>query len=568
MTQAAESDGNANAAELLGGLVTVPDGYGRACRLLGLSAAPEVVLVGTYIVAVAVWLLGIGALAIGSGTVALVVGASSAVGAVGIALTGRYGVVLAAQARRIRALGAAPSLVATLVLGMTLWPSAERAAAFTAAAGDGLLAESLDIHRRRADQTPRSGLNAFGREWGDEFPALSEALTRIKRAAVVTREERAELLAAARRGILNGTRDEMAAFAADLRAPATALYAFGVLLPLALVSLLPAVGAAGVPVSLPLLVVTYGIVLPGGLVVASAWLLAGRPVAFPPAPVPRSHPDVSTGATAAFGTGAAVAVCAWLGGQFVLPAWAPPIAALGLGAGSALVVYYRPVTAVRAHVSAVEDGLPTALSAIGRRVERGESAEAAFDEAVDAAPEPFASVLAETVERQRTLGVDIEAAFCGEYGTLSTLPSPRLRRVAALLGAAADIGPPAGETIARMGDHIEELEAVERETRRQLSQVTGTLSNTAAVFGPLVGGATVAMSATMGSGGPIESVSTPSLGLVVGWYCLVLAVVLTTLSTGLHRGLDRAVVGYRVGLALCSAAMVYCVTVIATGTLV
>jgi len=451
---------------------------------------------------------------------------------------------------------------------MTLWPSAERAAAFTADAGDGLLAESLDVHRRRADRTPRSGLNAFGREWGAEFPALAEALTRIERAAVVTREERAELLDGARHGILQGTRDEMAAFAADLRAPATALYAFGVLLPLAMIALLPAVGAAGVPVSLPLLVVTYGIVLPGGLVVASAWLLAGRPVAFPPAPVPRSHPDISTGATTALGTGAAVAVCAWLGGRVVLPVWAPPIAALGLGAGSALVVYYRPVTAVRAHVSAVEDGLPAALSAIGRRVERGESVEAAFDAAVDAAPEPLASVLAETVERQSTLGVDIETAFCGKHGTLSTLPSPRLRRAAVLLGAAADIGPPAGETIATMGDHLDELAAVERETRRQLSQVTGTLSNTAAIFGPLVGGATVAMSATMGSGGPIESVSAASLGPVVGWYCLVLAVVLTALSTGLHRGLDRALVGYRVGLALCSAATVYCTAVITTGALV
>ena len=568
MTQAAEASGDTDTDERLDGLVTVPDGYGRACRLLDLSTAPATLLAGSYAVAVAVWLLGVGALAVGSGTVAVVVGAGSAVGAIGIALAGRYGVVLAARARRIRSLGAAPSLVATLVLGMTLWPSAERAASFAATAGDGLLAESLDTHRRRADRTPHSGLNAFGREWAAEFPALAEALTRIERAAVVTREERTELLDAARRGVLHGTRDEMAAFAADLRAPATALYAFGVLLPLALVSLLPAVGAAGVPVSLPLLVVTYGIVLPGGLVVASAWLLAGRPIAFPPAPVPRSHPDVSTGPAAALGTGAAVAVGGWLCGRAVLPAWAPPIAALGLGTGSALVVYYRPVTAVRAHISAVEDGLPAALSALGRRVERGESVEAAFDAAVAAASEPLASVLEETVERQGTLGIDIETAFRGEHGTLSTLPSPRLRRAAVLLGAAADIGPPAGETIATMGDHLDELAAVERETRRQLSQVTGTLSNTGAVFGPLVGGATVAMSATMGSGGPIESVSTASLGPVIGWYCLVLAVVLTALSTGLHRGLDRALVGYRVGLALCSSTTVYCVAVLATGALV
>ncbi|PSP83732.1 type II secretion system protein [Halobacteriales archaeon QS_6_64_34] len=563
-----EGDGDPEAAELSDRLVTVPEGYRRACRLLGLSASAETVLGGSYALAVSVWLVGVAALAVGSGPVAVVVGTGSAVAAVGVALAGRYGVGLAAQARRIRALGAAPSLVATLVLGMTLWPTAERAAAFAASAGDGLLARSLDTHRRRAARTPRSGLDAFGREWAEEFPALNQALTRVERAAVVTPDERAELLAAARRAVLHGTRDEMASFAADLRAPATALYAFGVLLPLAMVALLPAVGAAGVPVSTSLLVVTYGIALPGGLVVASAWLLAGRPVAFPPASVGRSHPDVSTGPLEAVGAGAAVAVGGWLAGRVLLPTWAPPIAALGLGTGTALVVYYRPVAAVRDHIEAAEDGLPAALSAIGRRVERGESVEAAFDAAVDATPEPLSAVLAETVDRQGALGVDIETAFRGEYGTLSTLPSPHLQRAAVLLGAAADIGPPAGETIATMGDHFEELAAVERETRRQLSQVTGTLSNTAAVFGPFVGGATVAMSATMESGGPIKSVSTASLGPVIGWYCLVLAVVLTALSTGLYRGLDRALVGYRAGLALCSATLVYCVAVVATGLLV
>jgi hypothetical protein len=557
-----------NDATVLEQLVTVPEGYRRACRLLGLSAAPETVLGGSYSLAVGVWLIGIAALGLGSGAVAVVVGAVSVAVAVGVALAGRYAVGLAAQARRIRALGAAPSLVATLVLGMTLWPSAERAATFAASSDEGLLVESLDTHRRRAARTPRSGLDAFGREWATAFPALEQSLTRIERAAVVTAGERAELLEAARRGILDGTRDEMASFAADLRAPATALYAFGVLLPLALVALLPAVGAAGVPVSLPLLVVTYGIALPGALVVASAWLLAQRPVAFPPAAVSRSHPDVSTGAFESLATGAAVATGAWLAGRVLLPAWAPPIGALGLGSGTALVVYFRPVTRVRGHIEAVEAGLPDALSAVGRRVERGESVEAAFDAAVEAAPKPLSSVLAATVERQQTLGVDIETAFRGTNGTLATLPSPRLRRAAVLLGAAADIGPPAGGTIATMGDHLEELAAVERETRRQLSQVTGTLSNTAALFGPMVGGSTVALSATMQGGGPIRSVSTASLGPVIGWYCLALAAVLTALSTGLHRGLDRALVGYRIGLALCSATTVYLTAVVATGLLV
>ena len=557
------------APAILRRFVTVPDGYRRSCRLLGLSVSAERILAGSYALAVGLWLVGLACLGLGAGTAAgVIVGSCALVGAVGVALIGRYGVGLAAQARRIRALGAAPSLVATLVLGMALWPSAERAATFAAAAGDGLLSDSLETHRRRASRTPRSGLDGFACEWGDAFPALVQSLTRIERAAVVTAEERETVLEAARREILDGTRDEMARFAADLRSPATALYAFGVLLPLAMVALLPAVGAAGIPVTAPVLVVSYGVVLPGGLVAGSAWLLAQRPVAFPPASVPRNHPDVSTGPLTAVVSGGGAAVCGWVAGTVILPAWGPPIASLGIGTGTTLVMYYRPVKQVRDHVSAVEDELPAALSAVGRRVERGESVEVALEAATDATSDPLSSVLAETVERQRALGVDMQSAFDGEYGTLSTLPSPRLRRTAVLLGAAADIGPPAGETITTMGDHLAELAAVERETRRKLTQVTGTLSNTAALFGPLVGGSTVALSATMESGGPITSVSTAALGPVIGWYCLVLAVVLTALSTGLHSGMDRALVGYRAGVALWAATAVYFTAVIATGLVV
>jgi hypothetical protein len=548
--------------------VTVPEGYRRACRLLGLSPPAETVLGGSYVLAVVLWLLGLAALTLAGGTVGTVVGTGTLTAAVGLALAGRYGVPLAAQARRIRALGAAPSLVATLVLGMTLWPSAERAAAFAAAAGDGLLTDSLETHRDRASGTPRSGLEAFGTEWREWFPALDRSMRDVQRAAAGTADERATLLSSARRGILDGTRDEMAGFAAELRSPATALYAFGVLLPLAFVALLPAVGAAGIRLTPALLVVTYGIVLPAGLVVASGWLLAQRPVAFPPAGIPRSHPDVPSDPHSAMMAGLLVAAGAWMLATVILPVWAPPIAALGGGTGAALVVYYRPVKQVREYIDSVEEGLPEALAAVGRRVDRGESVETALEATVEETPGPLASVLAETVERQRTLGTDVESAFRGKYGSLDTLPSPRLRRAAVLLGAAADIGPPAGETITTMGDHLSELAEVERATRRDLAQVTGTLSNTAALFGPLVGGATVAMSATMGSTGPIESVSPAALGPVVGWYCLVLAAVLTALSTGLHSGLDRARVGYRVGVAVCAATATYFAAVVGTGLLV
>jgi hypothetical protein len=548
--------------------VEVPDGYRRACRLLSLPVSPETVLTASYGIALCSSLLATLIIAIASGPLVTVAGLGLLVASLGVAALGRYGIPFAAEAKRIRTLGAAPALVTTLVLGATLWPSAERAAAFAGRAGNGLLATRLDDHHRRAAGTPRSGLGTFAAAWNDRFPALERAVGLVENATAAPAEKRPALLERARQCILDGTRDEMAAFAASLRGPATGLYAFGVLLPLAMASLLPAAAAAGVPVTAPVLIGTYGVLLPAALLVACCWLLGRRPVAFPPVTVPRSHPDVPATSRPSVVAAIAAGAAGWLLAAALVAEWAAPIGALGAGVGSALVVRYRPVSEVRDHVTAVEAGLPDALSAVGRRLNRGQSVEAALVEAVDETPEPTSAVIEAAVARQERLGTSVKSAFLCPGGALADVPSHRARRVATLLDTAATIGPPAGESVTRMGEHLDALRAIERETRRDLSQITETLSNTAALFGPLVGGATVALAGSMGGGEQFETIPSALLGTVVGWYVLVLAVLLTVLSTGLHRGLDRALVGYRAGLALLSATATFLVAVVATGLLV
>ena len=170
--------------------------------------------------------------------------------------------------------------------------------------------------------------------------------------------------------------------------------------------------------------------------------------------------------------------------------------------------------------------------------------------------------------RQSQLRIGVEAAFDGEYGALETVPSERARGAARLLGAATREGPPAGRALVETADHLDDLRRVEREARRDLAQVTSTLGNTAAFFGPLVGGATVALADSVGTTGALEGSApeTAALGPAIGVYVLLLAVVLTALSTGLSRGLDRATVGYRTGAALLAATVTYLVAFRATGT--
>jgi hypothetical protein len=483
--------------------------------------------------------------------------------AVGVVYAIRRGPIWLATARRTAALGAAPALVARAVLRMRVEPASERAAAF-AAESQGPLADSLADHVRRTAGTPDSGLAAFGATWGDWNPPLRRAVLLVEAAAEAPPGERGRTLDRAMDAILAGTRDRMAAFAERVRGPTTALYAFGVLLPLALVAVLPAARIAGFPLSVPALVVVYDLLLPALLVCAGAWLLVRRPAAFPPPEVSRSHPEVSDRRWFAVGSGVAVALLA-LVGTAPLPGWTRWISVSGGSLGATLVVWFRPVKLVRDDAKAVEAHLTDALYLVGRRVSDGAPVEAAI---ADAAPEVASrtgEMLTEAAGVQRRLRVGVRESFLGDHGALAEVPSPQARSVAALLAIAAREGRPAGRAVVSMADHLDDLQRVEREARRELASVTGTLRNTAGVFGPLVGGATVALADGMATGALGEPFPTAALGLAVGGYVLLLAAILAALATGLERGFDRALVGYRVGLALLSAVGSFLAGFVGTG---
>ncbi|WP_256298779.1 type II secretion system protein [Haloarchaeobius salinus] len=490
-----------------------------------------------------------------------------------------------ASARRTAALGDAPDLVGRAVLRMHVEPAAERAAAFAAETDDGPLARSLAGHVRRARGAPGSGLGSFADEWGAEFPALRRALHLVDAAADAPPGERGRTLDRAMTAVTRGTRDRMDEFGARIQGPATGIYAFGVLLPLALVAVLPAARVAGVPVTVGVLVLVYDVALPCCLLGASAWLFARRPVAFPPPSVPRSHPDVPDRPWRALvgGLGAGVGGAALAG--IVAPPWTPPLVGIAMGAGVALLVRYRPIASVRDHARAVEADLVDALYLVGRRVSEGTAVESAVERAAAEVEGETGETFATAASRQRQLRVGVERAFLGDHGALADVPSPRARGTATLLGLASEEGAPAGRALVSMADHLADLQALERDCRTDLARVTGTLASTATTFGPLVAGATVALAAGMGIDGStgaaglggagaggsatgVPPLPTADLGIVVGVYVCLLAVVLTVLSTGLRHGLDRALVGLHVGRALPTAVCVYVGSVVAAGVVV
>lgn len=478
---------------------------------------------------------------------------------------------LLAALARTRALGETPNLIGRAVLRMQIQPSAESAVKFAAESGTGPLSESLETHIDAAMGTPRTGLNTFADEWSDRFPSLRRSAALLVTAQDAPEGERQRSLERSLQAILDGTRDQMADFTSSIRGPATALYAFGVLIPLALVALFPAAGLAGFAqnVSIWVFVIAYNVVLPLALVAASYWLLARRPVAFPPPKVTRSHPDVPERVYPAVLWGLGIG-----GGGYALtvlfgPSALAPVSGAGLGLGAFFIVYYRPIMLVRNHVKEVEEHLADALYLTGQLVSEDKAVEAAIREGGEQIPGATGEVFERASNIQRRLHVGVHEAFHGEHGALKDIPSTRAASTANLLAIASDEGQPAGRAIVSMADHLEDLQEVERETRRSLSRVTDTLDNTAAYFAPMVAGATVGLAGGIaGEGvetGAIEgatSISPDLLGLVIGVYVVMLCFILVPLSIALKHGFDRSLVGYRVGTSLITAIPIYIATVI------
>ncbi|ERH13587.1 MAG: hypothetical protein J07HB67_02628, partial [halophilic archaeon J07HB67] len=189
-------------------------------------------------------------------------------------------------------------------------------------------------------------------------------------------------------------------------------------------------------------------------------------------------------------------------------------------------------------------------------------------------PGPVGEAFGAAGRRRQTLGVDVERAFCGDAGPFVETPTTTGRATATLLAVAADAGPPAGELLTTEAERLDTLRDHERRARRAVATVTDTLEQTAALFGPLVGGATVALASGLdglsaaSAVGDGTTLSAATVGSAVGVYVLVLAAVLPTLAVGLRAGLDRSRVGYRVGRSLTSATATFLAATWVTGLLV
>ncbi|MEM3085880.1 MAG: hypothetical protein QXO51_07410 [Halobacteria archaeon] len=496
-----------------------------------------------------------------------------------------------ARLQALRSLGDVPEITAYMVMALRLVPSLETAVRFAAESSDRSLARELrkalwDVGLR-VHSTVEEGLAALGDRFGRKSESFRRAL-HLLRASTAEGDEAQRVMALNRalEVVLDGTRGLMEEMAERLRQPAMILFSVFVMIPLALVAMLPAAGVVGFRPGPAEVALLYLVLFPLATLLYSERTLRMRPFAHAPAPLPEDHPDLRSapGARRSLAEGAFAGAAGGATALLLLPAAGlPPSAALlpGVAAGALLfsVRWALPRRRLRERIRGMEGELPDALLLLGRRIGEGRPPEEALQ---------FASRTLEGGELAAALGdasgrllasrTGLEGALLGPAGALGRVPSARVKALFRLFAVCVGKSPEAaGAAITRLADHLRELGGVEERMRRALAEVTSTMRTTSGVFAPLIGGVTVALSDTVGSilvrastaaglleEGPPALAASPLtfdfLAPAAGLYLFALAALLVRFEGAVEEGSSREIFAHALGPRWALVAGVYLAT--------
>lgn len=458
---------------------------------------------------------------------------------VGGALTTGMHLVPIARARRHHAsvVDAVPAFVARVALGMRLTPTIE--------AGLGAAdAASCPITRRTRvpGSTARARLEVALEGLGS---GADRSLGLLVSAPAATDPD--SLIDRAVDATMDDARDRLRTYVTDLRGPVTGIYAFGVVLPLALVGILPAAPLAGVRLPLPVLAILLDGALPVGITVAAGWLVVQRPGI-------RSTPRLPTDHSA-LGSPHRVIIASVLGGvcgvavAASLAPWAAWVLAPAWAVAGTLLARYGPATEAVEDRLAIRDSVPDLLALLGDAMADGAPPEHALATATDL-PGVAGAVASTANRRFERLGIPVSAALAGRQGPLGVLPEREAATLQALVSTAARAGPAGGRELARYAEHLDDLATLEERARTDLARVTDTLVQTATYYAPAIAGVTVALATRLQATSETLPTTGPGFALVVGGFVLAVALVLPALALTLRSGWCRVRVGVAVGRTL------------------
>lgn len=495
---------------------------------------------------------------------------------------------------KVHSLGDVPEVISYIVMAMKLTPNIELALKFAAQNSKRQLAKDVKKLmwglQARAYDSLDMALGAFAEEWGGYSEHFKRAVFLIKSAADERDEAmRTITLNRALDVVLAGTKGLMQSFSNALHSPTLILYSIFVMVPLALVAMLPAAAIIGLRVNSLELALLYDGLFPLATLVYAHSILMKRPAAFTPPDIPAIKQGLPRWAWAIIACAGGAAIAS----LYILPAGFPVAGSIFLawGATAAISIYclgvYTPYKKLRDDLKRMEDEFADSLFILGRRISEGRSPEDGF--AYTAAMTTGTSVgkaYARAAYNIRCLRTTLDdAVLSPEYGAFSDVYSDRIRAtVGMLVESSGKSGEVAGNSVVRLADHLKELQSIEDDVRKMLYTMTSMLKTTCMVFAPFIGGITLALSRSVSEivartmaglsempegarqyfpmmpefNAPLASGD--EFVLIIGLYVIMLVIILLRFVDGIEHGDDRYEFMYSVGTVLPVAMAVFTIT--------
>ena len=527
-----------------------------------------------------------------------------------------------ARFMKIHSLGDIPEILSYIVMSMKLVSNMERAISFAANNSERPLARDLrkliwDMHVRVYTGIDDATI-AFANQWGKNSEYFKRALHLVKSSTNEPDEaQRVITLNKSLDIVLEGTRHMMVGFAARLKTPTYILYSIFILIPLALVALLPALTIVGVRIDAVILILLYDLILPLATFGYAEYILLQRPATFPPPRISDSHPHLvnikrTRRDTSIIALVTAIIIGAsgylWLAygnplglvSTGAMTGYIPPSFTLIWGATAFITIYaigvYTPYKSIRDDIKEIEYQFADALFVLGRRISDGRSPEWAFMQTAQTMKgtrigDAFQDVANNLSLFRTTL---VGAIFDSEYGAFRNIYSERVHTTMRLFTQSVyKSHQSAGVAIVKLADHLKELQEVEENIKGSLYDVTSTMKSTATIFAPLIAGVTLALSEViqkilqnisietsrfpegMGvasimsdvGGGMEQSIPPNVFILAVGFYMIVLVIILVRFAGGIEYGGDKVQFMYDLGQILPVSIMVFTISVVVSRAL-
>ena len=497
-----------------------------------------------------------------------------------------------AKQMKIHSLGDIPEVLSYIVMYLKLNPNLENAFRFAAKESETSLGKDLrkllwDLEIR-IHKSIDDAITYFANLWGKWSDYLKRALHLIRSSIHEKSGERNATLDRSIDVVLEGTKSMMIDFSNKLHQPTLVIYSIGVMIPLALVAMFPALSLIKMKFRIGIIEVFifYDILLPIILFIYIRKILMARPATFSMTPIPSDHPKLrgvnkKRNVVVALLTAFIVVIAGLIFSKFFSSPFFPS-SLIALWGFSALVATYSistytPYKKIRDDIKKMENEFGDALYVLGKRIMEGKPAEEAFIYASHALEgSKIGEVFEKTSFNLLSMRMNTkEALFDENFGSLKHVYSSRIKAIMRLLAEGVKKSyVAAGVAIIKIADHLKQLQNVEKSIKNALATLTSTLRTTANIFAPIIAGVTLGITQLISTtllkmpaeetfaSANFVNIKPNYFVLVIGVYIMELIFLLNRLANGIDEGDDKIEYMYQIGKSLPSSIILFTVVTI------